>query len=192
MSQNFYFLQCHVIHPAAELSGPIDKGNRTPWTNGKKLNHTPPDPIIYTMKCSDLSEEEQEAADLRGVGPDDFNISFYSQYQDPELMHKDLLTTIRTAGDITIESFNVEIQNPISGTIHRDYCAINVIGVAEFEVERELRKIPTRRDFKLPVDSYLLFRLHEDGPIVIHESVKEAIEKADFPGIYFTPTYENY
>ncbi len=194
MNQNYYFIHSDGTHPIATITDAEQCGGSTTWTSGKTLTITPPTPITYRINCDNFkgSKEQRESSDLSGYAPDDYTITNYKEFLTPPIMHRDLLAVIRSVGEIEIEEFETEIKNPLSGTVHTEYRAINVTQVAEFEVERDIRKPLRQREFKLPVSSYLLFRLHDDGPVVVHESIKDAIESAGISGVYFIPSYENY
>lgn len=144
------------------------------------------------MSVLEASEEELEDMDLVGYGPDDFNIeALYITFSIP-LMRNDLLRAIQSAKDVNIELFKAEIHIPVCGIIHKDYFAFNIIGVADFEIARDLQLHPTRRKYIVPLEDYLLFYLYDDGPIVVHESVKQKIEETGIKGIYFVPTYKRF
>ncbi len=193
-NQNFYLLHCNGTHPIASLKKERDPRSIAPWTSGEPLTHPPVKPLLFTVDLSWFSQcdEDLEDEDLLGYTPADLTIAAYKESLTPALMHKDLLAVILSVGDITIEQFPVEIFNEFTGETNHDFRAINLIGVAEVEVSRDLNHIPQRRQFKLPIASYLMFHLYEDGPIVVHETVKRAIENAGFSEMNFTPTYEEY
>lgn len=191
-NQNYYILHCSAAHPEASLKRKRSPYTLHPWTTGKPLPFTPETPITYTIDISEFEqcEEDLEDANLLDYTPDDLNLPSYTEYCNPALMSKELVNTIQSVDDIRIEQFPAEIFNNFSKTRNVDYVAVNLIGVAEVEVSRELNKPPSRRLFKLPVPEYLMFHLYEDGPIVVHESVRRVIEKSGFYDIYFTATNE--
>ncbi|GAA0890678.1 hypothetical protein GCM10009122_03570 [Fulvivirga kasyanovii] len=189
-SQNFYFLEGEGVHPIAQIESPDIGLSPYPWTNGRKIDIKIEEPIVYDMDMSDLdnSEEDLEDMDLRGYKPNDFNIPTLWTYLHPPLISKKLADVITSFPNVKLELFKAEVHNPMSGTVHKDYYAFNLLQIAEFEVARELKKDIRQRSIRIPSIEYPIFYLYDDGPLVVNESVKNAIINEGIEGLYFELT----
>lgn len=189
-NENFYFLDGGGVHPIANIKNPEIGLSQHPWTNGEKINIEIEEPIMYEIDMSvlDYSDEDLEDMDLIGYEPDDFNIPTLWLHLNPPLICKKLADIITSFNNSKIELFKAEVYNPMSGTIHKDYYAFNILKIADFEVARELKRDIRQRSIEIPSIEYPIFYLYEDGPLVVNESVKNAIIKAKIEGIYFELT----
>jgi len=116
------------------------------------------------------------------------------------LMSRALVETLRAAGVDNLELHEAVIREQTSGREYHDYWSVNVIGlVAAADTSRSstssLEGLGTWVH-KLVIDlqavrGALLFRLRE-GPstIVVHRSIKEAIESQNLPLLEFMPAEE--
>jgi len=189
-SQRFYILNCDGIHPIAKINNPVIKNTLLPWTSGEKINTTGEQPIVYQIDASELdcSDEELEDQDLKGYQADDFNIPNLWTYLNPPLICKKLTDIITSFEHVNIELFEAEVINSKSGTCHNDYFAFNLLQIAEDEVARQLQREVNQRTIRVHSELYPVFYLYADGPLIVNEAVKYAIEKAQIDGVYFELT----
>jgi len=192
ISQKFFFIECYGKHPIA----PIAKTPRIlgRWTSGLPLEHPVTEPIVYTLDLKgifDADEETREGMDLTEFGPDDYNIKPLMTTQRPPLMRNDLIAAMQSVGVDNLELFPATVRNPINNRGHDNFSAFNVVGVADLEWGRDLRREINQRDYRINTPPFLIFRLYDDGPIVVYDSVRLAIENANIESVEFIPTYEN-
>ena len=193
VSQEFYFIDCGGVHPVAPIEDEPDVDGD--WTSGEALELTIQEPLEYTLGLKDIFDadiEEREDMDLASYGPDDFNVTPFMTSINPPLMRHDLLGILKEVGVDNLELFQAIIRNPLTGNDYENFSAFNIVGVADFEWARDLRREISQREYRIKTPPFLMFYLYEDGPIVVHDSVRLAIEKANIEGMWFVPTYEGY
>lgn len=119
-------------------------------------------------------------------------------YNTPQIMRKDVCEALTSAGVNNIEVYRAVIKTEDGSVVSDDYLAYNIVGVVksvdisktQFAPENPSRLIDASVE-KLAVNAestrgLLLFRLAESiRTIVVHESVKAAIESRHIPYIEF-------
>jgi len=117
------------------------------------------------------------------------------------LMSEKMLSVLTNAGVDNIQTYDTDVYDKNSKKIEETYFAINVVGRIEcVDLEKSVykaKKSSKRLRFKkIIIDENkthgaLLFRLHEKpSEVVIHDSVKEHLEKANLPGLEFKKASE--
>jgi hypothetical protein len=114
------------------------------------------------------------------------------------VMREDVIEALRKAGVDNIDYFDAILENPLTGQQLLSYKAFNVIGVvsaADMDASEPMGTSSSSMgdvDFHALVldesrnNGQLMFRLAEKlGAIVVHESVRKAIEAAGIPGFVF-------
>ena len=193
VSQRFFFMQCYGIHPIAPVVETTEVVHR--WTNGEAVKRPVEEPINYTLDLKDIfnaDPAQREDMDLTIYSPDDFNIKPLMTLLNPPLIRNDLLAVLQSVGVDNLELFQAIVRNPINDREHDCFTAFNVVGLADFDWARDLRREISQRDYRIKVPPYLIFRLFDDGPIVVYDTVRLAIEQSNIEGMEFIPTYERY
>jgi len=153
------------------------------------------EPLIYTLGLEaifDADAEVRESMDLTVFGPDDFNIMPLMTSATPPLMRNDLLAALQEAGVDNLELFQARVRNPVSNREYNNFSAFNIVGIADFDWARDLRRKINLREYRIKIPPFLIFYLFDDGPIVVHDTVRIAIKKAKIESVEFIPTDENY
>jgi len=193
-SQKYFFMKCYGRHPIAPIGNEPELPG-VPWTRGEPVEIAVKEPLVYILDMDDLIDSDPEVLegkDLSGYGPDDYNIRPLMTSPDQPLMRNDLLAVLNEAGVDNLEIFQAKLKNPVSGTEHDDFSAFNIVGVADFEWARDLRRQLNQREFRVNTPPFLMFRLFEYGPIVVHDTLRQIVEESNIEGVEFIPTYENY
>lgn len=181
----YYMLEC--LSPREGFKALIDYRDDDPlrsWTRGKRFRTEPSTPLNATLRMRKDSK-------------------LIEMWKVPlPIMSTRLYKTLLTAGVDNLDVFPVELSDPKSGTVYKDYLAFNIIGViAAADLSKsqyhawDSSKIAL--DFSsLSIDepktrTALIFRLAEaTNGIVIHESIKKAIETAGIDTLTFIPPEE--
>jgi hypothetical protein len=170
----------YPIHPI-EIQPDLPGG---PWYHGHKLKIDVPTPLDYV---------------LRSKSSNDANIMMLYDSKAIPVMHNSLVDALQAAGVNNLELFPARIKNPITGEIHEDYQAFNVVGLvsaADLEESSLMDESTTSRLLDMDFDGLVihkaktmgarLFRLAENcSAIVVSEKVKATIEERGIPGIVF-------
>lgn len=148
------------------------------WITGAQLAVPVPTPIRYVIEAEDEGE-----------------LGAYYDTGAP-LMSDELIETLRRCGVDNLELRDAVISEEVSGIEHHTHKAVNVVGmVAMADAGRSsissieglanwVHKMVPNTDM---ARGALLFRLKEGpGRIVVHSSVKEAIEARKLPLLRFT------
>ena len=157
--------------PSFTLSSPNPSGKgRVRWINGKQLRHPPKTPLKFKLNTK------------KGpLMPDFFDV-------DMPILSSRLLGAFVRAGVENIFSYPVELQNPSTGEVHKDYRAVNIVGVMrvaeldglENEDGNEVRYVSDVDNLKINPErcaGQLCFRLYENlSSIIVHESVVAQIQ----------------
>jgi hypothetical protein len=154
------------------------------WGVGKRFALPPPTPII----AETTDERKGQLAELiKAPLP---------------LMSKDMAVVLEKAGVTNIDFYEVEIQDEEEGCVHHSHLAFNLIGtIAAADLTKSNYfaegEVIISADFdSLVIDENktrgaLMFRLAESvNGIVVHESVKNAIEAAGIDTLTFIPPEE--
>lgn len=150
-----------------------------PWTMGLVYDKAVPQPIILPLN-----------PDRGRVMPDIFLV-------DIPLFSDKLLSALSKAGVNNLQLFDAELHSP-EGKVFDNYKAVNIVGrvacadldKSEYDPESE---VPLMDFDDLVINEskahgFLLFRLGEYSPqIIINESVKRELEKADLLDVIITP-----
>ena len=154
------------------------------WKKGQKFKEPPTEPVIATIGVEE-----------GGVMMELFKVPL-------PLMTKKLASCLLDAGVANIDYYQSEIDDASSSTIHKNYFAFNIIGaIAAADLEKSKFSSPDGPMISVDFDSLsinptktrnaLIFRLAESvNGIVIHESVKNAIEAAGIDTLTFIPPEE--
>ncbi|HWV15377.1 MAG TPA: DUF1629 domain-containing protein [Cellvibrio sp.] len=155
-----------------------------PWYHGQKLRISVPVPLEYEL--------------AKNYGANCKVKAMYGSKAIP-VMHNTLVNVLLSAGVNNLELFPARILNPVTGAVHEDYQAFNVVGlVAAADLESSTLMDPDAEPSVLDTDfeslvideqkahGFHLFRLAENcGAICVSEQVKKAVEKSGIPGIIF-------
>jgi hypothetical protein len=114
------------------------------------------------------------------------------------LMRQDLLDALAAAGVDNLQLFDAVLQDPQAAREHRDFKAVNVVGVASAADMEKSVMLGTSDSTMIDADfdqlvfdekrpgGLFLFRLAENvSAIVVHEKVKHMIEERNIPGMTF-------
>lgn len=166
----------HPIMPIA--SGPDLEGN---WRLGQPITEPVPQPLVYLLNPRYEGQPKP----------------MYYEKAIP-VMRDDVAAALSKAGVDNIQYFDAVLKNPATGAEYRNYKAYNIVGLvacADMAASTLMGTSASRMgdvDFEsLVIDESktggaLLFRLAENvSAIVVHESVKAAIEAAGIPGFVF-------
>lgn len=152
------------------------------WMSGQRFKAPPPEPIVLQLR-----------------GTNEKNWALGDLWLTPiAVMSKRLLDAILSAGVDNLDTYAVELHDPVSGEVYKDFVAFNVIGtvaaadIAKTEFAPEVREKLVSADIdSLTVDvektrGALMFRLAESvNAILIHDSVCDAIEDAGIDTLTF-------
>lgn len=114
------------------------------------------------------------------------------------LMSDELIKVIESAGVDNLQLFDAVLIDPQRGRTHRDYKAVNIIGMVAMADLAQSTTMGTSDSELIDVDfdrlvfkekssgEHLIFRLAESvNAIVVHDRVKQKIEAAGLPGMTF-------
>ena len=114
------------------------------------------------------------------------------------LMRDDLLKALSDAGVDNLETFRAVLRDPFSNKDLKNYKAVNIVGVVSAADADKSERMDGSDSEMIDVDfsslvidesrtgGALMFRLAEAvNAIVVHEKVKNAIEKRGIPGMIF-------
>lgn len=182
-SQNYFVMIAAVSDRTASVSDPDDLPRRAQvWITGALLPVEVPSPIEYLIEDDD---EGEMGAFIETSAP---------------LMSRDLLETLTLAGVDNLEVHEAVITEAATGREYHDYVAVNIVGL--LAAGDRARTVTESIDglgtwiHRFAMDESaargaLMFRLRE-GPskVMVHRSVKEAIEARALPLIQFIPADE--
>src|SRR5690606_1790653 len=108
------------------------------------------------------------------------------------------IKVIESAGVDNLQLFDAVLIDPQRGRTHRDYKAVNIIGMVAMADLAQSTTMGTSDSELIDVDfdrlvfkekssgEHLIFRLAESvNAIVVHDRVKQKIEAAGLPGMTF-------
>lgn len=144
-------------------------------------------PLIYILHKRNPNNDS-------GYGP--FLPEFFNK--TPPLVREDLLEVMIDEGVTNLQSFPAELHDPMNGEIHRNYRAVNLLGLvkaadlnkSQATVHDGVPLIDVSFD-RLVVDEtktrgLLMFRLAENyTTILVHERLKQRILTSGFPYVQF-------
>ncbi len=154
------------------------------WMTGRRFDLPPQQPLIITIELGE-----------NGVTPELTDVPI-------PLMTKRLAKCLEGAGVSNIDYYQAEIQNVETGETSTDLFAFNLIGcVSAVDLAGSKFTAPDGSLISVDFDSVkinesktrgaLMFRLAESvNAIVVHESVKNAIEAAGIDTLTFIPPEE--
>lgn len=176
----YYMLEC--LDPADGFMALLDYRSDDPrrsWTRGKPFKNLPSLPVKASLKMRE-------------------NSKLIEMWAWPvPLMTKRLHDVLLKAGVANLEVFPAELEDPASGAVRSNYVAFNIVGViaaanlAESNYDAPDAPLVSVDFDSLSIDSEkansaLMFRLAEStNGIVVHESVKAAIEAAGIDTLNF-------
>lgn len=179
----YYVLACKdpLDHDLASISYDPDDPWRS-WVSGARFSDPPPpdEPVIAYVEKGDSGEMPEL---------DDVALPLMSQR---------LARVLTQAGVDNIDFYPAEVEDLASGTVYKDHVAFNLIGPIAAADVAKTRFSETNRDRMISADidsltidesktrGALMFRLAESvTTIVVHESVKRAIEAAGIDTLDF-------
>jgi hypothetical protein len=180
---NMYWVLSTEDNPNAMLLKSLpEPGPWLSWMSGRAFPSPPPQPVIAKIKPG---YEEADPPVFKNV---------------PQIMTMEFFEALRSAGVDNIDGYDAEIRSVDGSRRLPHYKAYNIIGLvsaadhseSEFAEDNPSRQIDASIR-SLVVDEakarqFLLFRLAESvDTILVHNSVKEALEKQGFEGIDFVP-----
>lgn len=154
------------------------------WTLGERFENPPPEPVLVTIEPGD-----------EGIMLDFWDVAI-------SLITKNLANVLTQAGVSNIDFYQAEIREARKGKVHDNYLAFNLIGtVAAADLSKSKFQAPDGSLISVDFDSLvidevkvrgaLMFRLAESlNGIVVHESVKNAIEASGIDTLTFIPPEE--
>jgi hypothetical protein len=175
----YFVMVCEGKHPIM----PIAKAPRVSgrWCSGRPLTVPVTAPLVYTLDKNYPGTPK----------------AMYYEKAVP-VMRDDVIEALRKAGVDNIEYFDAILENPLTGQPELNYKAFNIIGVVAAADMGASELMGTSSSTIGDVDFHaltldesrtgglLLFRLAEKlGAIIVHESVRKAIEAAGIPGFVF-------
>jgi hypothetical protein len=183
MTGDYYVLQPEdpLIGHRAQLVYKPDRAFRS-WMSGAAFEDTPPEPIRL----------ELEGTDEEGwIFPDLWEVPI-------PVMSQRLHSALLNAGVSNLDTYAVELHDPVNEKIYTDYVAFNLVGkiaaadmdMTVFAPESPDRMISADID-SLAIDEKkargaLMFRLAESVNVVlVHDSVCDAIEDAGIETLKF-------
>ncbi len=152
------------------------------WMAGSRFDRQPPEPIVLKLRGTD--EDNWILGDL---------------WLTPiTVMSKRLHEAFLQAGIDNLDTYSVELHDPVSGKVYKDFLAFNLIGkiaaadaaMTQFTPSVKERMVSADID-SLAVDAHkthgaLMFRLAESvNAILVHASVRKAIEAAGIDTLTF-------
>jgi hypothetical protein len=176
---SFYVMGCEGVYPATTIGTRPDLP-RGPWMTGQRITYEVPRPLVYALD-----------PDVPG--------ELLPMYKSSApLMRADLLAALSESGVDNLQLFDAVLRDPIKNAEHKDYKAVNIVGVVAAAdlaasqmmgttdstlIDADFHRLAFRE--KIPND-LLLFRLAESvNAIVVHDRVKRRIESAGIPGMTF-------
>lgn len=177
---DYFVMKGFADHSVSVLYDIIDPSEDDCWMWGRSFRATIQEPVEVTV-----------------VPDNDFG-ALLPLYDVPQIMHKNLYEALRAAGVDNIAVYKAIIRREDGSVVSEDYLAYNVIGViqaadvgkTQFAPENTSRMIDASIE-KLSIDhsrgrGLLLFRLAESlRTVVVHERVKEEVERRRIPDIVF-------
>lgn len=148
-----------------------DPDRRRRWMSGRRFDTDPPVPLRLTREPS-------------------VDTVLAEMWQSPvAVMSHRLHQALLSAGVSNLDVYPAEILDEETGHIHRDYVAFNIIGriAAAERLKRHDDVLVSELDLSAElIDGVLMFRLDEAvNAIVVHASVRQAIEKAGIDTMTF-------
>lgn len=156
------------------------------WMSGQTFESPPPEPIVLQLRGTD--EEDWVLGDL---------------WLTPiTVMSKRLLDALQHAGVSNLDTYAVELHDPVNVQVHTNFVAFNLTGAMSAadvgktkSAPKNVEEVTPSAHHALPPDAHtprppLLFRLTESlNAILIHESVCDAIEEAGIDTLtFYEPT----
>lgn len=184
----YYIMVGEGVYPIA----PIKKCYREHlevdwWTFGEKLHIEVPQPIVYDLEVLDEDDYDQVP-----------NVKNLADHLCVPFMHNSLYEALLAAGVDNLQVYDAVIRDIARGIDHRDFKAYNVVGLVAAADMEESTMMGTSdstlidADFdRLVIDEskcngLLLFRLAENfNALVVHERVKQEVERRGIKGIFF-------
>jgi hypothetical protein len=159
---------------------------------GQSLSMNVPEPIVYDLEDDTKYEYDQIP-----------NIRTLSKGLPIPFMRDDLYEALVAAGVDNLQVYDAVIRDLQRGIDHKNYKAFNIVGVIAAADMDESTMMGTSdstlvdADFdRLVIDEakchgQLLFRLAENiSAIMVHERVKQEVEKQGIEGVFFYASNE--
>ncbi|MCP5160906.1 MAG: hypothetical protein H6999_08615 [Hahellaceae bacterium] len=180
-----------AMHPCRLLdTGSINKRGLW-WDDGEPFAHPPTEPVIAA-----LTPFEANHPCMSPRLPPFYTVK-------APLFREDFIAALIAAGASNMHLYPAEITDPDNGEIYTHYKAVNIIGLVNAADMK--RSIATIHDGIAQIDvnfdhleiapdrteNLLMFRLAENnGPIIIHETVRDHLVAHGFNDINFYHTSE--
>jgi hypothetical protein len=155
--------------------------NDQSWTMGEFFTQPPSEPLIAKIRDGYESAEPREFMSV------------------PPLMSKKLYNVLKNAGVFNLQIFDVTIQSKDQSVKISDFFAYNLVGLIRSADMKKSKFSPSNSSRETDVwfdqlkikDSLetdlLMFRMAEDtSTILVHESIRKAIEAAGFENVKFS------
>lgn len=180
----FFMLECFSPEEADHAQFTLSDDDELSWITGRRFAEPPKLPFRLSIEPGE-----------DGVLPELTDVPI-------PLMTPRLAAALGQAGVANIDFYPTEIHNLETGAILRDLLAFNLIGlVAAADLEKSLYAAPDGLLLSVDFDSLvideaktrgaLLFRLAESvNGIVVHETIKNAIEATGIDTLTFMPPEE--
>lgn len=175
----YYVMACDSLFPRTTIGVPPSLP-RGPWMTGELITYEVPEPLVYEL---DPDYPGQMLPFYRSAAP---------------LMREDLLAALDSAGVDNLQLFRAILRDPKKRKDYEDYRAVNIVGLVQAADLGRSVMMGTSPDTLIAADfdslvfdeskprGLLMFRLAESvSAIVVHETVKQAIEAAGVPGMTF-------
>ena len=156
------------------------------WMEGEPLDFTVEEPIMYDLDSVDKGQPKL----------------LYDEEAIP-VMHNSLYNLLISLGVDNIQVYDAVLRDIDNGIEYTDYKAFNVVGlVSAADMEKSIMMGTSNSamidaDFdRLYIDEKkclgrLIFRLAENvSAIVVHQRIKDQVEKIGLQGIFFYPNGE--
>ena len=169
---------------AGEHSGQVAEEPDLPggtWMKGRRLEIAVPEPLEFRVD-EDYSGEPPALSEELGI----------------PILREDLLEALHGAGVDNLEVFRAVVRDPANDCEYGNFLAFNIVGLVSATNWDESKTLDSNDSEAVDVDfaslvidgaaagDLKLFRLAEAvNAIVVHESVKDAVESAGIEGVEF-------
>ncbi len=180
----FFMLECFSPDEADHAQFTLAEDDELSWMSGRRFTEPPQCPVRLTIELGE-----------GGVLPEFTDVPL-------PLMTPKLAAAFERAGVSNIDYYPAEIHDIETGEVYRHLLAFNLIGaIAVADLAKSKYEAPDGTLISVDFDSLvidekktrgaLMFRLAESvNGIVVHESVKNAIEAAGIDTLTFIPPEE--
>lgn len=176
---SYYVMTCEGVYPSTMIGESPDLPGGA-WMDGQPIQYDVPEPLVFSLNP-------------------EYPGKLCSMYDESILlMSSDLVGAIKTAGVDNIQCFRAVVRDLVNKKDYSNYQAVNILGLVSCADMEKSELMGTSDSALIDVDFHslvideskaggaLLFRLAEKvSAIVVHEKVKENIEKKEIPNMVF-------